>query len=88
MSPHGGRRPGSGQPPIAGVPQTERIGLWMTTAERGEIEAAVPEGSSRSRWIVEAALLRARVEALIVGRPVTDRLLAELYELVTGGRHG
>ncbi len=36
----GGRRPGAGQPPIAGQPQTERIGLKLTEAERAEIEAA------------------------------------------------
>jgi len=56
----GGRRPGAGQPPVAGVPQTERFGLKMTEAERAEIEAAVPAGRPVGRWIVEAALMRAR----------------------------
>lgn len=56
----GGARPGSGQPPIAGTPQTERIGLKLTEAERAEIEAAIPDGKPVGRWIVEAALMRAR----------------------------
>ena len=56
----GGPRPGSGQPPIAGTPQTERIHLRLTEAERAEIEAAVPDGRPVGRWIVEAALIRAR----------------------------
>jgi hypothetical protein len=58
----GGRREGAGQPPIAGVRQTERIGLKMTEAERAEIEAAVPAGKALARWIIEAALMRARRE--------------------------
>lgn len=58
----GGRRPGAGQPPVAGQPQTERIGLKLTEAERAEIEAAVPEGRPVGRWIVEAAVMRARKE--------------------------
>lgn len=62
MTSHGGRRPGSGQPPIAGTPQTERIGLKLTEAEHAEIVAAVPDGYPVSRWIVEAALMRARNE--------------------------
>lgn len=57
---HGGRRPGSGKPPLAGTPQTERIGLRLTEAQRAEIEAAVPEGEAVGPWIVEAALMRAR----------------------------
>lgn len=56
----GGRRPGAGQPPIAGMPQTERFELRMTEAERAEIEAAVPDGDPVGRWIVAAALMRAR----------------------------
>lgn len=59
-SSHGGRRPGAGQPPKYGAPMTERIGLQLTEAERAEIEAAVPEGYPVGRWIVEAALMRAR----------------------------
>lgn len=57
---HGGRRPGSGQPPIAGTPQTERIGLKLTEAQYAEIIAAVPDGEPLGPWIVEAALMRAR----------------------------
>jgi hypothetical protein len=60
MSPRGGYRPDSGQPPIGGVPQTERIGLKLTEGERAEIEAAIPDGHPVGRWIVEAALTRAR----------------------------
>ena len=56
----GGRRPGAGQPPKYGVAMTERMGLVMTEAERAEIEAAVPDGCPAGRWIVEAALMRAR----------------------------
>lgn len=56
----GGYRPGSGQPPIAGTPQTERIGLALTEAQRAEIEAAIPDGHPVGPWIVEAALMRAR----------------------------
>lgn len=58
----GGVRAGAGQPPIAGVPQTERIPLNMTEAERAEIEAAVPPGKSRNRWIVESMLKIARAK--------------------------
>lgn len=58
----GGRRPGAGQPPKYGTPMTERLGLVMTEAERAEIEAAVPDGQPVGRWIVDAALLRARVK--------------------------
>lgn len=57
---HGGRRPGAGQPPKYGAAMTERMGLTLTEAERAEIEAAVPAGSPVGRWIVEAALTRAR----------------------------
>lgn len=60
MTSHGGRRPGAGQPPIAGVPQTERIGLKLTEAELAEIQDAIPEGYPVGRWIIEAALMRAR----------------------------
>lgn len=61
MSRRGGARPGAGQPPTAGQPQTERIGLKLTEAERAEIEAAVPEGHPVGRWIVAAAIMRARM---------------------------
>lgn len=57
----GGYRPGSGQPPIAGVRQRERINIRLTEAERAEIEAAVPENRPVGRWIVEAAAFRARI---------------------------
>lgn len=60
MTSHGGRRPGAGQPPVAGTPQTERIGIKLTEAQYAEIVAAVPEGQSLNRWIIEAALMRAR----------------------------
>jgi len=53
-----------GRPPKAGVAQTERLGLTMTRPELDEITAAVPEGQTRGRWVVEAALRRARVEAI------------------------
>lgn len=57
---HGGRRPGAGQPPKYGAAMTERMGLVLTEAERAEIEAAIPDGDPVGRWIVEAALARAR----------------------------
>lgn len=57
----GGARPGAGHPPIAGVPQTERVVLNMTEAERAEIEAAVPPKKSRNRFIIDAALMLARM---------------------------
>lgn len=41
---------------------TERIPLMMTEAERAEIEAAVPDGHPVGRWIVNAALEKARSE--------------------------
>lgn len=56
MTTHRGR----GQPPKYGAPMTERWGLVLTEADAAEITAAVPDGYSRSRWIVEAAVMRAR----------------------------
>lgn len=58
--PRGGRRPGAGRPPVGGAPQTERIALMCTEEERAEIEAAVPDDEALSRWIIDAALARAR----------------------------
>ena len=49
-----------GRPPNAGVPQTERLGLTLTRPELDEIATAVPAGDTRGRWVVEAALMRAR----------------------------
>lgn len=60
MSPRGGARPGAGQPPIAGIPKTERVQLLMTEAQRAEIEAAVPSDEPVGPWIVDAAIMRAR----------------------------
>jgi hypothetical protein len=77
VSPRGGYRPGSGQPPIAGTPQTERIGLKLTEGERAEIEAAIPDGHPVGRWIVEAALMRARGGTR---RGVMHRVLDSSYE--------
>lgn len=62
MSPRGGRRPGSGQPPKYGMPMTVRREVKLTEADDAEITAAVPEGFSWARWVVEAALMRARKE--------------------------
>lgn len=56
----GGRRPGAGRKPVAGTKQTERLGLTLTEAELAEIVVAVPKGRPVGRWIVEAALMRAR----------------------------
>lgn len=56
----GGARRGAGRFPVSDSRQTERINLPLTEAERGEIEAAVPPGHPVGRWIVEAALMRAR----------------------------
>lgn len=56
----GGARSGAGRLPLAGQSQTERIGLKLTEAERAEIEGAVPEDRTGGRWIVEAAIMRAR----------------------------
>ena len=60
MSPRGGARAGSGQPPKRGQPQTERMTLRLTEQERAEIEAAVPADQPIGPWIIEAALMRAR----------------------------
>lgn len=57
---HGGRRPGAGQPPKYGAAMTERLELKLTEADKAEILAAVPTGSPVGRWVVEAALTRAR----------------------------
>ena len=57
---HGGARAGAGQPPKYGAPMHESIHLILTEAERAEIEDAVPDGHPVGRWIVEAALMRAR----------------------------
>ncbi len=46
----------------AGVAQTELLGLTMTPPELAEIAAAVPQGETRGRWVVEAALMRARAQ--------------------------
>lgn len=61
---HGGCRPGAGQPPLAGVRQTKRIELKLAEPEYAEILGAVPDGYPVRRWIVEAALMRARSEAV------------------------
>lgn len=55
-------RPGPGQPPTRGQPQTERITLRCTEAERAEINAAIPDGQPEGPWIIEAAVMRARKE--------------------------
>ncbi len=57
---HGGARRGAGQPPVRGMPQTERVGLRLTEAELAEIRDAVPKGVKLGPWIIEAALMRAR----------------------------
>lgn len=56
----GGARAGAGQPPKYGAAMTERVGLKLTEAELAEINAAVPDGHPVGRWIVDAALARAR----------------------------
>ena len=60
MTTHGGRRPGSGQPPKYGTAMTERLGLTMTEAERAEIEAAAPAGTPLGRFVIDCALARIR----------------------------
>lgn len=80
MSPRGGARPGAGQPPIAGVPQTERLTLKMTEGERAEIEAAVPGGKPVSRWIVEAALQRARKKPAWADK-TADEILSDIASI-------
>lgn len=57
----GGARPGAGRPPLSGAPRCERLELKMTEAARAEIEAVVPAGEPLGPWIVESALLRARM---------------------------
>jgi uncharacterized protein (DUF1778 family) len=57
---HGGARPNAGRPPNNGVRMWERIELRMTEAERAEIEGAAPDGHPVGRWIVAAALEKAR----------------------------
>jgi hypothetical protein len=57
---HGGPRPGSGPKPKYGGKLTERWQIDLTEADAAEITAAIPEGEARSRWVVEAALRRAR----------------------------
>lgn len=71
----GGARPGAGKPPVAGQPQTERIGLKLTEAERAEIEGAVPDDQPVGRWIVEAAIIRARSELPMSLRDVLHKAL-------------
>lgn len=58
----GGARPNAGRPPNNGVRMWERFMVYMTEAERAEIEVAVPDGEAMGRWIVGAALMRARGE--------------------------
>lgn len=53
-------RRGRGQPPTRGQPQTERLTLRCTEAERAEIDAAIPSGAAEGPWIIEAAVMRAR----------------------------
>jgi hypothetical protein len=38
----------------------ERWELKLTEADAAEIQAAIPDGYPRGRWVVEAALARAR----------------------------
>lgn len=76
-STHGGRRAGAGRPPLAGARQSERLNLTATEAERAEIEAAVPGGMPVGRWIIEAALLRARGHRWPDGTAPPPRLTAE-----------
>lgn len=53
-------RPGAGQPPVRGQPQTERLpSIKCTEAELAEIQAAAGD-EPLGPWIVEAALMRAR----------------------------
>ena len=77
----GGARPGAGQPPVAGQPQTERIGLKLTEAERAEIEAVVPEDRPVGRWIVEAAIIRARAEQRMLSEVKPETLTAQSLPL-------
>jgi len=74
----GGARPGAGQPPVAGQPQTERIGLKLTEAERAEIEAAVPNDRPVGRWIVEAAIMRSRSVPRTLSEVTPDRLTRKM----------
>ena len=56
----GGPRPGAGQPPKYGAPMTIRKEIKLTEGDYAEITAAVPGDEPWSRWVVEAALMRAR----------------------------
>jgi len=49
-----------GQPPTRGLPQTERMTLRLTEADRAEILAAVPDDEPVGPWVIDAALMRAR----------------------------
>lgn len=79
----GGEREGAGRPPNAGVRQTERLGLTMTEPELAEIVAAVPESETLGRWVVEAALMRARAQQtreVVEGR-MTDAERQQIRQL-------
>lgn len=80
----GGVREGAGRPPAAGVKQTERLGLTMTEAEMAEIVAAVPEGATLGRWVVEAALMRARAQEA-AGAPVAAASASDLEDQIAAG---
>jgi LmbE family N-acetylglucosaminyl deacetylase len=67
-------RRGPGQPPKYGAPMTVRQGVCMTEAEREEIAAAVPDGHPVGRWIVDAAIERARREARAAARRLGHEL--------------
>lgn len=57
----GGHRPGAGRPCLGGTPQDEQLHLHCTEAERGELaDAAAARGVSLNRFVIEAALRRAR----------------------------
>jgi hypothetical protein len=83
----GGRRPGAGQPPKYGMPMRVRVSLTMTEADHAEISAEVPDGEPFGRWVVEAALMRARAPELTPFDTVRcrhRRCLATVATLIMG----
>ena len=61
MSPRGGKRPNqTGRPPRAGIPARERVTVWMTEAERAELEAALHDNETAASFLRAQGLEEAR----------------------------
>jgi hypothetical protein len=51
-----------GRPSLGAKARNRSLEIKLTEAEHGEIEAAIPDGTSRNSWMIAAALMRARGE--------------------------